>query len=88
MQILYKFMKYNRLAIDFWLSSDVLPEETKQFPENLKATSWHVAEGTVWSLRQCLCNVFCIFEHVLLVHVLVVHGEICNPLAKDLISIF
>jgi hypothetical protein len=40
-------MRYNRLAIDFWLSSDVLPEETKQFPENLKATSWHVAEGTV-----------------------------------------
>jgi hypothetical protein len=74
-QILYKFMRYNRLAIDFWLSSIVLPEETKQFPENLKASSWHVAEGTVWSLQQYLCNPFCIF-----VHALAEHREMYHPL--------
>jgi hypothetical protein len=45
--MLYKFLRYNRLAIDFWLATFVFPEETKVFPGNLKATAWHVADGTV-----------------------------------------
>jgi hypothetical protein len=75
-------MRFNRLAIDFWLSSIALPEETKQFPENLKATSWHVAEGTVWSLHQCCCNASCIFVRATLVHVLAKHQEMYKPLAR------
>lgn len=48
-QLLFKFLRFNRLAVDFWLATFVLPDETKQFPENLKATAWHLADGTVRS---------------------------------------
>ena len=47
MQAVYPFLRYNTSVIDFWLANIVLPVETKQFPENLKATAWHLASGKV-----------------------------------------
>jgi hypothetical protein len=43
MQLLVEAFQYNTLAIDFWLMTSVLPRDTRQYPENLKVTSWHLA---------------------------------------------
>ena len=61
-QALYSFLRYNTLAIDFWLGNIVLPEETKQFPENLKSTSWNLCQGIVRPAALCI-HVHCCQRH-------------------------
>jgi hypothetical protein len=43
LQLLFEAFQYNTLAIDFWLMTSVLPRDTRQYSENLKVTSWHLA---------------------------------------------
>jgi len=32
-------------AINFWLTSCILPVETKQYPQRLACNAWHLAEN-------------------------------------------
>lgn len=50
-QVLQKFLQYNRDVIDFWLQRCIYPYETKILAENLRRTAWHMAETT--SGRAC-----------------------------------
>ena len=43
LQVVLEALQFNTLAIDFWLSSCVFPQHTKQFPANLKVSAWHLA---------------------------------------------
>ena len=38
--LLFPLLKYNKAAIDYWLGSEVFPEETKQFTQKLVASFW------------------------------------------------
>ena len=40
--LLFPFLKYNKATIDYWLGSEVFPIETKQFPQKLLASFWHL----------------------------------------------
>ncbi|KAG2488308.1 hypothetical protein HYH03_013158 [Edaphochlamys debaryana] len=43
MQLLHAYFSHNTAAVDFWLTHCVLPTETRQFPQRLSATAWHLA---------------------------------------------
>lgn len=45
-QKLHSLLQFNLLVINFWLSSCVLPLETKQFPEKLFASSWDLVASS------------------------------------------
>ncbi|GAB4822814.1 hypothetical protein N2152v2_009860 [Parachlorella kessleri] len=45
MEVVYRHLSHNMGAVDFWLNSCVLGEETKQFPQRLVATAWHLADN-------------------------------------------
>jgi methylthioribose-1-phosphate isomerase len=41
-QLVHELLRYNTLAVDFWLAACILPRETRQFPQGLKITAWHL----------------------------------------------
>ncbi|KAG2494612.1 hypothetical protein HYH03_007377 [Edaphochlamys debaryana] len=43
MQLLHAYFAHNTAAVDFWLTYCVLPTETRQFPQRLAASAWHLA---------------------------------------------
>jgi hypothetical protein len=43
MALLHRCFSHNMAAIDLWLAFAVLPKETKQFPQRLAASAWHLA---------------------------------------------
>jgi hypothetical protein len=59
LQILHKFLMFNVVLINFWLESIILPAWTKQFPQNLRRTAWHMASspsGKVHAALSGICN--------------------------------
>ncbi len=45
METFYGLFSHNMGAINFWLNTRVLPQETQQYPERLVATAWHLADN-------------------------------------------
>ncbi|KAG2496793.1 hypothetical protein HYH03_005201 [Edaphochlamys debaryana] len=43
LQLLNRYFSHNTAAINFWLAHCVLPSETRQFPQRLAASAWHLA---------------------------------------------
>ncbi len=43
---MHTHMRHNMAVADFWLKYCVLPSETKQFPQRLAASAWHLARNT------------------------------------------
>ncbi|KAG2492053.1 hypothetical protein HYH03_009551 [Edaphochlamys debaryana] len=43
MQLLHAYFSHNTATVDFWLTYCVLPTETRQFPQRLAASAWHLA---------------------------------------------
>jgi hypothetical protein len=44
-ELLYSKYRYSTEAINFWLNNCVFPVDLGQFPENISASAWHLAEG-------------------------------------------
>jgi len=45
MDVVYRNLSHNMGTVDFWLNSCVLGDETKQFPQRLVTTAWHLADN-------------------------------------------
>jgi hypothetical protein len=45
-QLMIKAFSYNMLTIFYWLNRKIFPIQTQQFPNNLIANSWNLAEGS------------------------------------------
>ncbi|KAG2501267.1 hypothetical protein HYH03_001073 [Edaphochlamys debaryana] len=45
MQLLHFYFSHNTATVDFWLTYSVLPTETRQFPQRLATSAWHLAGG-------------------------------------------
>ncbi|KAG2492072.1 hypothetical protein HYH03_009568 [Edaphochlamys debaryana] len=43
LQLLHAYFSHNTAAVGFWLTYCVLPSETRQFPQRLAASAWHLA---------------------------------------------
>ncbi len=43
-QLLHKYFGHNMEAANFWLAFCVLPHETRQYPQRLAASAWHLAD--------------------------------------------
>ncbi|KAG2486452.1 hypothetical protein HYH03_014899 [Edaphochlamys debaryana] len=43
LQLPHAHLAHNTAAVDFWLSRCVLPAETRQFPQRLATSAWHLA---------------------------------------------
>ncbi len=41
--LMHTHMSHNTAVVDFWLEHCVLPSETKQYPQRLAASSWHLS---------------------------------------------
>ena len=67
-QVLYKFLRHNAQAINFWLENCVFPQEAKIFSENLRRTAWHLAETVTGKVRHW-CLVPCPYRLQSVVHV-------------------
>lgn len=63
-QVLNKLLRYNTVAIDFWLSHCVLPQETRQHEEFMETSAWDLAARSVNGKVSCFmghCNtILCI----------------------------
>ena len=46
LELMHSLLSHNMAAINFWLSYCVLGAETKQYPQRLSASAWHVADNT------------------------------------------
>jgi hypothetical protein len=45
MELMHRHFSHNMAAVDFWLNSRVLPQETQQYPQRLVASAWHLADN-------------------------------------------
>jgi hypothetical protein len=45
MDFVCSFYARNMLVINFWLSNDLVPNETHQYPQSIMANAWHVAHN-------------------------------------------
>ena len=46
LELMHSLLSHNMATINFWLSYCVLGTETKQYPQRLSASAWHVADNT------------------------------------------
>jgi hypothetical protein len=44
--LMYSYLRHNMAVVDFWLNHRVYPTESRQFPQRLAASAWHVADNT------------------------------------------
>jgi hypothetical protein len=45
LELMHRHFSHNMAAVDFWLNSRVLPQETQQYPQRLVASAWHLADN-------------------------------------------
>jgi hypothetical protein len=43
--LMYGYLRHNMAVVDFWLNHRILPTESRQYPQRLAASAWHLADN-------------------------------------------
>ncbi|GLC35571.1 thioredoxin-disulfide reductase [Pleodorina starrii] len=45
-ETMWRHLRHNMAVVDFWLNHRVYPTETRQYPQRLASSAWHLADNT------------------------------------------